>query len=132
MKYNKCSPSESQRQRQWLEGSRRFSRSRKTPKRQQRRKSRREPIRKRLPKQHSSTHVLSAGHRCLTPRLSSSILRVNILSLLCPLSWPMFRHKRLWEPSGTLGRNDSIQLGQLIQLLETDSGFDVTGDLMMD
>ncbi|KAB5530854.1 hypothetical protein PHYPO_G00134120 [Pangasianodon hypophthalmus] len=109
------SPSETPRQRQWLVGSRRFSRSRRTPKRQQRRKSHREQIRKQLPKQHSSTHVLSAGHRCQTPRLSSSILRE------LPVSAP-----------GTLGRNDAIQLGQLIQLLETDSGYDVTGDLMMD
>ncbi|KAF4073870.1 hypothetical protein AMELA_G00248230 [Ameiurus melas] len=102
-----CSPSETPRQRQWLAGSKRFSHSRRTPKRQQRRKSHREQIRKLLLKQHSSTHVLSAGHRCQTPRLSSSILRELPLSA-----------------SGTLGRNAAIQLGQLIQLLETDSGYD--------
>ncbi|KAG7317128.1 hypothetical protein KOW79_019426 [Hemibagrus wyckioides] len=125
------SPSETPRQRQWLAGSRRFSRSRRTPKRQQRRKSRREQTRKRLPKQHSSTHAPSAGHRCQTPRLLSSILRANTLSLLCPLSWRMCRHKQRWElpesASGTLGRNDVIQLGQLtLLLLETDSEYDVT------
>lgn len=34
-------------------------------------------------------------HRCPTPRLSSSILRVNTRSLRCPPSWQMCRHKRL-------------------------------------
>lgn len=38
-------------------------------------------------------------HRCQTPRLSSSILRVNTQSLLCPLSWQMCRHKLLWTTS---------------------------------
>ncbi|KAK2836421.1 hypothetical protein Q7C36_014290 [Tachysurus vachellii] len=126
------SPSETPRQRQWLAASRRFSRSRRTPKRQQRRKSHREQIRKRLPKQHLSTHVLCAGHRCQTPRLLSSILRANTPSLLCPLSWQMCRHKQHWElpesESGTLRRNDVIQLGQLILLLETDFEFDLTED----
>ncbi|KAG7499830.1 hypothetical protein JOB18_000823 [Solea senegalensis] len=63
--------------------------------RQQIRRKVKEPTRRRQLKLLWSTPVLSAGLRCLTPRLSNSTLRANTQSPLCLLSWQMFKHEEL-------------------------------------
>ncbi|KAI1901794.1 hypothetical protein AGOR_G00038060 [Albula goreensis] len=88
--------------RPWRVGSRRFSPSRKTPRKRQRRRNSREPTRKLRPKLRWFIPVLSAGPRCLTLRHSSSTLRASTPSPPCPLSWPMCKP----EETLTHGRTD--------------------------
>lgn len=79
--------------RPWLVGIRRSSLNRRTQRKQLRRRKVKERIRRLQPKQRWSTHVLSAGHRCQTPRPLNSTLKANTQSLLCLLSWWMFKPK---------------------------------------
>ena len=77
----------------WHVDSRRSSHSRRMlPNRPSRRKH---LTRRQQPRRHSSTHVLSANLRCLTPRPTNNILRVNTQSNPYLRSWRVFSDNSL-------------------------------------